>query len=307
MHSASTILTRTAPRYSMLALDLDGTLLNTSGVVSQENADAVRRAREAGLTVTICTGRGLIECRPALDAIEQASPVVVAGGSIVACPRTSRTLHRFAISLELVERTVGTLLVHGHPALILKDPIEAGYDYLVVTGDEPRPLDPVTRWWFETMDVKVRYAKRLEEDEHPEHTVRVGACGLSGGLGRMKRELLGEFGERVTIHSFPCVVAPHMTRVVEDGQTLHILEVFDRSATKWSAISYLARQAGIAPERIAAVGDEVNDVPMLEGAGLGVAMGNAVPAVRGVAQRHTLGNDEHGVAHAIDQILSGVW
>lgn len=307
MHSAATAPRKDALRYSMLALDLDGTLLSTAGVVSAENIAAVGRARRAGLEVTICTGRGLIECRPALGSIGQTGPVVVAGGSIVACPRTSRTLHRFSIDREMVARTVGTLLAHGHPALILKDPLEAGYDYLVVTGDERHPLDPVTRWWFDTMDVKVRYAHRLDEDEHPEHTVRVGACGLSGGLGRMKRELLEEFGERVTIHAFPCVVAPHMARVAADGQTLHILEVFDRSATKWSAITHLAAQAGVPAERIAAIGDEVNDVPMLVGAGLGVAMGNAVPAVREVADRHTLGNDEHGVAHAIDQILAGVW
>lgn len=294
-------------RYSMLALDLDGTLLNTAGLVSRENIDAVGRARAAGLDVTICTGRGLVECRPALEAIGQSGPVVVAGGSIVACPRTSKTLHRFSIDRGMVERTVRTLLDHGHAALILKDPIEAGYDYLVVNGDDEHPLDPVTQWWFETMDVKVRYARRLDEDEHPEHTVRVGACGLSGGLGKMKDELLEEFGERVMIHSFPCVVAPHMARVAADGQTLHILEVFDQNATKWSAISYLAREAGVEPSRIAAIGDEVNDVPMLRGAGLGVAMGNAVPAVREVAGRHTLRNDEHGVAHAIDRILAGEW
>lgn len=307
MHSVASDPRLNALRYSMLALDLDGTLLSTAGTVSPENVAAVARARRAGIEVVVCTGRGLIECRSALDSIEQVSPVVVAGGSIVACPRTSRTLHRFSIDRALVARTVQTLLEHGHPALLLKDPIGAGYDYLVVTGPQPHPLDPVTLWWFATMNVKVRYVERLEEDDHPEHTVRVGACGLSGGLGRMKQELLEEFGDRVTIHSFPCVVAPHMTREVSDGQTLHILEVFDRSATKWSAISYLARAAGIVPERIAAVGDEVNDVPMLEGAGLGVAMGNAVPAVRRVAQRHTLRNDDHGVAHAIDQILSGAW
>lgn len=307
MHLSRAALPHNSLRYSMLALDLDGTLLNTAGVVSRENIQAVERARQAGLTITICTGRGLVECRPALESIEQTTPVVVAGGAIVACPQTSRTLHRFSINSDLVARTVRTLLDHGHPALILKDPIEAGYDYLVVTGDEPHPLDPVTLWWFETMDVKVRYAKRLDEDEYPEHTVRVGACGLSGGLGRMKEELHEEFGERVTIHSFPCVVAPHMTRVASDGQTLHILEVFDQSATKWSAISYLAREAGVLPDRIAAIGDEINDVPMLEGAGLGVAMGNAVQAVRKVAQQHTLRNDEHGVAHAIDRILAGEW
>ena len=60
-------------------------------------------------------------------------------------------------------------------------------------------------------------------------------------------------------------------------------------------------------EQVAAVGDEVNDVPMIRHAGLGVAMGNAVEQVKGLAKRITRHHDDHGVAHAIDQMLDGVW
>ena len=292
-------------RYDLLAVDLDGTLLDSRGNVSAENAAAIARARGAGLAVAVCTGRSLVECRHVLEEIRQLDPVVVAGGSIIACPRTSRTLHRFGVDRELVAGLTRSLLAHRHPVRILKDPLEAGFDYLVVVGEERLSLDPVTRWWFEKLRVRVRIIERLSDDPHPKHTVRVGACGAATAMARIKGEVLADLGDRVLMHHFPAVVAPQHVRT--DGESLHVLEIFSREATKWTAVRVLAERIGVAPERIAAIGDEINDVPMIRGAGLGIAMGNAIRDVHDAAGRRTLHHDEHGVAHAIDNILSGAW
>lgn len=296
-----------ALNYDLLAVDLDGTLLDSSGRVSDRNIRALTRARDAGLRVTVCTGRGLIECAHILEKIAQADPVVVAGGSILACPRTRTTMHRFALNEAMVRRAVDRLLGHRHPVMVLKDPAEAGYDYLMVQGAERHALDPVTVWWFEQLKVRVRYAASIDEDEHPGHTVRVGVCGLSGAMRQIHGDMSAAFGEHATMHHFPAVIGPQHAGRLPEGESLHILEVFAREASKWSAIRWLARRHGIAEARIAAIGDEINDVPMIKGAGLGVAMGNAVGAVRDAAQRRTLSNDDHGVAHAVERILDGEW
>ena len=89
--------------------------------------------------------------------------------------------------------------------------------------------------------------------------------------------------------------------------SVHLLEVFDRQVSKWTAIHRLALEQGVPRERIAAIGDEVNDLAMIEGAGLGVAMGNAVPAVKAAARAHTASNAQDGVAVAIRRILSREW
>jgi hydroxymethylpyrimidine pyrophosphatase-like HAD family hydrolase len=293
--------------YSLLAIDLDGTLLSPDGQASARNVQALARAREAALRVIICTGRGLVECRHILETISQVDPVVVAGGSIIADPGTSRTIHRFSIDQSLVRRTVERLLEHNHPALVLKDPVEAGYDYLVIRGRQRLALDPVTEWWFDKMNVNVRFADTLEEDGHPEHTVRVGACGLSGTLAAIKRDLAGICDGEANVHHFPAVVAPEHASRTSDGQTLHVLEVFSQKANKWSAIQHLADKLGVSHSCVAAIGDEINDESMIEGAALGIAMANAVPTVKKMARRQTLSNSEDGVAHAIDQILAGAW
>lgn len=294
-------------RYDLIAIDLDGTLLDAKGRVSDANLRAVHAARAAGLRTVICTGRSLAECRHITNVIGQADPVVVAGGSIIADPVGGQTLKRFPVKLPLVHDTVNRLNALGHAALVLKDPSEAGYDYLVVHGRDRLPLDPVTTWWFQTMSIKVRYIENIQDDEHPEHTVRVGACGMSDSLGALRAALLEAAEGKAQVHSFPAVVAPEHASRVSDGRSLHILEIFDADATKWSAVLHLAAKWEIDPSRIAAIGDEVNDESMIRAAGLGIAMGNAVPLIRDAATRHTSRHDEDGVAHALHNILTGVW
>ncbi|MGH7243563.1 MAG: HAD hydrolase family protein [Phycisphaerales bacterium] len=293
-------------RYKLLALDLDGTLFNPESIVTPANIAAVDRARAAGLKVVVCTGRGLLECSGGLEAINQRDPVVVAGGAIIADPVTRTTIHRFNIHQSLVLSAVEIILASKHAVLVLKDPLQAGFDYLVVNPPDC-PLDPVSQWWFSKMNVDVRYTQSLSNDPCPLATVRVGACGRGHILDGAKGKLIAALGDRAVIHNFPAVVAPEHARGIGKGESLNILEIFDRDATKWSAISYLAKEWGIDSSAIIAIGDEINDVSMIEGAGLGIAMGNAIPVTKAVANRVTLSNNDSGVAHAIDRVLAGEW
>jgi hypothetical protein len=300
------------PRYDLLAVDLDGTLLDPLGRVSRANAQAVARAREAGIQVVVCTGRGLVECRDALEAITHNDPAVVAGGAIIACPETGRTLRRFAMDRELVGDITELLTGAGHAALVLKDPAEAGYDYLVVTGSRsgsPATLDPITRWWFDQLKPTVRFAPRIDADEHPEHTVRVGLCGSVDSTRGVSQRLTDAFGDRVVLHDFPAVVPaePGSTTDTSGVREVVIIEAFDRAVSKWSAIQWLCAQRGLDVARVAAIGDQINDLAMIRAAGLGIAMGNAVDAVKAAADVTTAPNTEDGVAAAIDRLLAGEW
>ncbi len=80
-------------------------------------------------------------------------------------------------------------------------------------------------------------------------------------------------------------------------------EVLSPAASKWSAVLHLAENWGVDAEEICAVGDDMNDVPMIQGAGLGVAMGHAPPAVLEVADHVTDDHDNDGVARLIDEVL----
>ncbi|HZW09675.1 MAG TPA: HAD hydrolase family protein, partial [Phycisphaerales bacterium] len=214
---------------------------------------------------------------------------------------------RFPMHPTLTARLTDRLLSRGHPVLVLKDPHAAGYDYLVVTGRRRLTLDPVTQWWFEEMAVTIRLATSVETDPHPEHTVRVGVCAHASELTELEQLVRADFGDTVTIHNFPAVVAPSDATHWAGGTKAHILECFDARADKWNAVRHLATERGIEPARIAAVGDQINDLTMIRGCGLGIAMGNAIDPVRAAAGRVTRSNAEDGVAHAIMMILTGEW
>ncbi|MEM1330854.1 MAG: HAD family hydrolase [Planctomycetota bacterium] len=313
-------------RYNAIALDLDGTLLGPGSRVLEENTRAVHRAIDAGLRVVVCTGRGLRECLFALEAMGLDGPAVVAGGSMIADPVGGGTIHRFPIHDSIVRTAVDRLIDLGHPALVLKDRSASGFDYLLVRGQAGLELDPVSRWWLDEMEVGVREVATLDEDDHPEHTVRVGACARAATLRSVRAALVEGFGDRVMVQHFKAVVAPPETIAAagvepEDGilvgaadgytaegdNAVHILEVFDAMAHKWSALSWLLEGWKIPPRRVAAMGDEVNDLTMIRAAGLGVAMGNAVDEVRAIADRVAEPNHEAGVARSIDRVLSGEW
>lgn len=299
--------------YDLLALDLDGTLLGTDGRVSRASAEAVQAARDAGLEVVICTGRAMVESRAAIRAIRAElpaagrtiAPMVCAGGAMVCDVAGGRTLHRWAMHTSLVARLCDHFSERRRAPLILKDRDAAGFDYLVVNSG---PLERPTQWWFEVMDVEVKFVGHISEDPHPEHTVRVGFASLAADMHELARSVHGAFGHETLTQHFAAVMgatadAPHGVR----DASVHLLEVFDRQVSKWTAIHRLAQEQGIPRERVAAIGDEVNDVAMIEGAGLGIAMGNAVPAVKAAARAHTASNAEDGVALAIERILRGEW
>ena len=87
-------------------------------------------------------------------------------------------------------------------------------------------------------------------------------------------------------------------------QGLAVLEVFDPSVNKWEGIKQVAKIHGIAHEQIMAIGDDVNDLHMIRGAGLGVAMGNAHPQVRAIAKRIIGSNAEDGLAVFLEEVVA---
>jgi len=294
-----------ARRYDLAAIDIDGTLVSHTGQIHPRDIQAIAAARAAGITVCLATGRALVECRSVIAALSQTDPVIVSGGAIVSDPQSGATLERFTMDLPVVHRIAEYLLSLGHPALLLKDPAATGYDYLVVTPSGPDALDPASRWWFNHMGVHHRFAPALHDDPHPEHTVRVGAYSANTPVDALAADLHERFSAEVMLQHFSGVMLPQDRRDM-GIDSVHIVELFNPLADKAQALGRLASRMGIPMHRTIAIGDQTNDVSMLRAAGLGIAMGNAHPAVLAAASRTTspVGG---GVADALGNILAGIW
>lgn len=293
----------------LLAVDLDGTLLDSHGHVPPANAQALRRAQSAGVTVVLCTGRALIECQHVAAEVGLEGPLVVSGGALVACPRTGSTLERFTLEAPLAGEIVASLHDRGRPALVLKDHAATGYDYLVLPPpgrDARASLDAASDWWFQALSVRVRYARAHDDDEHPEDTIRVGAYSANEPIDTLADDLRTRYAGRTALQHFRGATLPASARA-RGIETVHIVELFHAHADKWLAIERLAQRLGVAVSQTAAIGDQLNDLSMITHAGVGIAMANAAGEVRQAADRVTTHHDEAGVAHAVEHLLEGRW
>lgn len=284
-------------KYRLIGLDLDGTLLSPDNSVSRENIAAVRDAQDAGVLVVPCTGRGWCESVRPLSPVANLSVGVFNTGAAVVDMASGEAIELAALEPHVALELIEYLRPLPEAVLVYMDRGAAGCDYMV-TGDGE--LTDNTRKWFEYNELVIR------ENRHPSaddlhHALRVGLVARGNKAFEVEQEVAERFNGRVSVHAFAGVP----TARAEDR--LYIAEIFSKDVNKWRGLQYLADQHGIAHDQVAAVGDEVNDLAMLESAGLGIAMGNAVQQAVDVAKHTTLSNEEHGVAHAIRQMLDGRW
>ncbi len=284
-------------RYRLIAIDLDGTLLDRRGRVSQTNLDAIAQAQAAGVLVVPCTGRGWRESGAVLAQLPTRGPGVFVSGAMVCDTATGQSIDLAVIEPNLVLALVDFLRHMPEAVLICREPQRCGHDYLV-TGDGA--LTANTQWWFEATGSTV-YFKRAVAVEDLHHTLRVGVVAEGGRPLAVAKRVQEAFGDRVFVHCFQAVQTPN------PDQEVHVLEVFANGVDKWRGLGRIIQERGILPSQVAAIGDEVNDVAMLRSAGCGVAMANAAESARAVADRVTRSCEEDGVAHAIGQLLAGVW
>jgi Cof subfamily protein (haloacid dehalogenase superfamily) len=283
-------------RYRMLAIDLDGTLLDSEGRVPDVNLAALEKAKAEGLLVVLCTGRGFREARRVIGTTAHEGPVVLAGGALVTDPTTGRTLHRAIIEPGLAAEVVEHLRRLDYAVLVVLDPEPMQCDYLIAGAHN---LTENTRWWLHHIGARIQYREEPTAEEM-HHALRVGIVAEPEEMPPVQAELVETFGDRVLVQHFAAVKQ-------RDGAELHVLEVFAAGVHKWSGLQWLAREHEVGLDEVAAIGDHINDLSMIEAAGCGIAMGNAVEPVRRAARHVTDSNDEGGVATAIDRILGGQW
>jgi hypothetical protein len=275
--------------YRLIAIDLDGTLLSPQGKVTPRARDAVRSALSAGLLVCFATGRNFTESKAAIDAVEHYATAVFVGGAMVIDTGNNVTLHRQMMEPELAREISAILEADGHAVLALEDDGATGTRYL---ASSDIPLDEATVQWMAVAKAKFQRAGRLGEYAHA-NTMRIGIAGGVERVAAVKEKLIERFGSRIVLHNL---------RV--PGYPVEVLEIFDPAVNKWEGVLHVARRHGVSPDQIVAIGDDLNDIPMLRGAGLGVAMGNARDEVKAAADRVIGANGDEGLAEFLDELVA---
>ena len=284
----------------MIAVDLDGTLLDGGGRISPANQAAITAAQAAGVLVVPSTGRSWREARQVLRQFPVTDPEqvgVFVTGAAISHLATGKTRDLAVIEPRLAQRIVAHLFELPEAVLVFRDAELAGHDYLV-TGRGT--LSANTQWWFQATEATVQFIREPTLDDL-HHTLRVGIVAGGEQARKVGRWLTETMGDSIIVQSFEAVQEPKPA----DG--VHVLEVFARGVEKWRGLEWIARQHDIAPHQIAVIGDGANDLAAIRAARCGIAMANADDDVKAAADHITGACHTDGVAHAIEQLLAGHW
>ncbi len=284
-------------RFKLLALDIDGTLIGPDARVSEANRRAVSAARAAGLAVCLATGRSYPESRSVWEQLHLPAPhepMVTVGGAMVCQSDTGRTLYHRSIQREVARRFGSAMNDRGYVAMALVDGWRNGTDYLITErGDH----HAASRDWFSKMNVRVRQVPSLGEAGLEMAMLRISTVVDTAEAGQMAAELSRQFDGQLNVHA---ILAPNY------GIT--IVEAHAVGADKMTALRYIGQPLLIGAGQLAAVGDDLNDLSMVRGAGVGAAMGHSPKALQAVADIVVgmgAGEPGAGLAEFIGQLVAG--
>jgi len=278
-------------RFKLLALDVDGTLVGPDGVVGQDNRSAIAAARAAGLAVCLATGRSYREGQGVWEQLRLEAPhepMVTVGGAMVCQSDTGRTLYHRGIPRDAARRFGSAMNDRGCVAMALVDGWRNGVDYLVTRGGDHHAAG---RDWFSKMTVRVRELPSLADAPADMAILRISAVVEDAEARQMAADLSRQFAGQLNVHA---ILAPNYGVTVVEAHAI--------GADKMTALRYVAQPMRVGAGLIAAVGDDVNDLPMVRGAGLGAAMAHAPEALKAAADVIVGGGSTDGRAGLADFI-----
>jgi len=268
----------------MIAMDLDGTLLDSRGKLPEENARAIIEAAARGAEILIVTGRRFHSARLTAAGLSCEVDFIASNGALIKS-RSGETHYQRLLPAVVARQVLDATPEYRSCAGVIFDrPLErqvifekidwnGAYvaPYLYRHREQVAEVDPLT----DCLDV-----------EDPVEILYLGDCA---SIQRVARQLAAS----------PLASEFTLATTEYQARNLSMLDVLQRGVSKGAALAEWSSRRGIARAEIMAIGDNWNDREMLQYAGLPVVMGNAVAALREPGWETTLSNDDCGVAHAI--------
>ena len=268
----------------MIAMDIDGTLLDSRGQVSQQNARAIAEAQARGIEIVLVTGRRYDFARPIADSLPCELHFITNNGAVIKS-KDGVTDLRHLLPRETARKVLdateefrpGTAVIFDRPRenqVMMEraewdDPVRGGY--LRRNREYIGLISPLTACLDRTDPIQVGYADNC----------------------RSLRTAMKLLEDLPIANEYTLALTEYESR------DLSILDVLKRGVSKGAALEEWTQRLGIDREDVMAIGDNWNDREMLEFAGLPVVMGNSVPELKTRGWAVTLTNDEDGVAEAI--------
>lgn len=253
--------------YKLLALDIDGTILNERRQLTAATKNSIRAVSETGVKVVLCTGRSFHQCSRLIDELALTDPIITFNGAAAILPGSKMILYAYTFAVGEMAPFIGLcrnldIRFYASTAFeVLAERVGADDSELSIGSDNP-----------------VSYTEDVLKMNEPLLRFTLDDRLRAGGWQHIETK------QRKVIRA-------------------HVMNVMHPEVNKGEALARLVRSFGIEREEVMAIGNLYNDLTMLEYAGLGIAMGNAPWQIKQRADAVTGSNREDGVHRAIHKYL----
>lgn len=291
--------------YKLIAIDLDGTLLNSFGIVTEETKKEIKKIQQQGTDVILASGRPIDSIKAIADEIDSKKYFIAGNGAIVYDMKKDEIIYEKCLSkqkvLDIIKICEDNSI--GYSLYTEKEILTKNLKYNVLYYHKENLKKPEgKRTKINIINDMYEYVKNNENSNFLKITICDEDKSVFNSIIRKLRE----------IKDIEVLDVSHMARkTIKQGTEeipieYYYTEISRANVDKWYAIEFLAEKLNIKKEEIMAIGDNINDKKMIENAGLGVAMEQSTPVVINIADEVTTSNNSDGVAKILQKYYKNI-
>lgn len=286
--------------YKLAAIDLDGTMLNQYGIVTQRTKDAIEKAKQKGIEVIIASGRPIDSIKTIAKEIKSEKYFISGNGAIIYDIAKNEIIYENTLKkqkvldiIKICEENSIYYNIYTEKEIIAKS-LQCNVLYYY---KENLNKEESSKTHINIIDDIYDYILNREEK-----IIKITICDSTQSIFNSIMRKIKE------IEEIEVLDVAHMSRkIIRQGTEEVPIEYFyteisAKNVDKWNAIEFLKEKMEINTDEIIAIGDNINDKIMIENAGLGIAMGQSNPKIKEIAKQITASNCEDGVAQALENI-----
>ncbi len=289
--------------YKLIAIDLDGTMLNSYGEVTENTKRVLKQTKQKGAEVVITSGRSIDSIKYIASEIDSSKYMIAGNGAVVYDRSQNKILYEKYIpknkALDIIQICEENSIYYN--VYTNKTIIADGLRYNVLYYyKENLKKEDQKKTHITLVENIENYIKEMNEDEK---IMKIFICDKNKTVFN---SIVRKFS---AIEDIDILDVSHMARkVIKQGTEdipieYYYTEISMKDVDKWYALEFLIKKLGIPKEEVMAIGDNVNDRKMIEEAGKGIVMGGSTPKVSEVADYITLDCNNEGVAKAIEKFI----
>lgn len=289
--------------YKLVAIDLDGTLLNSYGEVSTKTKESIKKAVEKGVEVVLASGRPISSVEDLANDLSANHYLISGNGAIVYDMHKKEIVYDNFLKkdqvlqiIQICEENSIYYNIYTENEVLTKS---LNYNTLFYHSENTHKQEE-KRTNINIVDDVYGYVQKTEDD----HFLKITVCDES-------RVVFNNILKKLElVPNIDVLDVSHMSKKIIRNGTDEVLveycytEITNQNVHKWSAMEFIIKDMGITPEEVIAIGDNVNDKEMIEGAGLGVAMGNATDQIKEIANITVSTNNEDGVSEVFENYIN---